>query len=62
MKDFIYEGIVPIIYGELVNDPKNRKELIKIIDSFGPMHCNIMTVDSESLADIIEDAISGNID
>lgn len=49
-------------YGELVNDPKNRKELVKIIDSFGPMHCNIMTVDSESLADIIEDAISGNID
>lgn len=48
-------------YGELVKDPDDHKRLVEIIDSFGPMPCQIMPVDSESLANIIEDAIKGNL-
>ena len=47
-------------YGEIAKDPKNRDELMQIIDSFGPMPCRIMPVTTEILADIIEDAIAGN--
>lgn len=48
-------------YGELVKDPDDHKRLVEIIDSFGPMPCQIMPVDSESLANIIENAIKGNL-
>lgn len=47
-------------YGENAKDPKNRDELMQIIDSFGPMPCRIMPVTTEILADIIEDVIAGN--
>ena len=48
-------------YGELAEDPKDHKKLVEIIDSFGPMTCNIMPVPTEKLAQIIEDAITGNL-
>ena len=48
-------------YGELAKDPDDHKRLVEIIDSFGPMPCQIMPVDSEILANIIEDAIKGNL-
>ena len=47
MKDFIYEGPVRIIYGagqykELKENPHDRKKLMEIIDSFGPMQSLFM--------------------
>lgn len=49
-------------YGELTKNPENREELLKIIHSFGPMTSHFMTVTDELLADIIEDAITGNVE
>ena len=48
-------------YGELAEDPKDHKKLVEIIDSFGPMTCSFMPVPTEKLAQIIEDAIAGNL-
>lgn len=64
MKDFIYEGPVRIIYGagqykELKGNPHDRKKLMEIIDSFGPMQSLFMEITTEKLADIIEEAIEG---
>ncbi|MFA4033467.1 hypothetical protein ACEG19_06155 [Blautia stercoris] len=64
MKDFIYEGPVRIIYGagqykELKENPYDRKKLMEIIDSFGPMQSLFMEITTEKLADIIEEAIEG---
>ena len=64
MKDFIYEGPVRIIYGagkykELKENPHDRKKLMEIIDSFGPMQSLFMEITTEKLADIIEEAIEG---
>ena len=64
MKDFIYEGPVRIIYGagqykKLKENPHDRKKLMEIIDSFGPMQSLFMEITTEKLADIIEEAIEG---
>lgn len=64
MKDFIYEGPVRIIYGagqykELKENPHDRKKLMEIIDSFGPMQSLFMEITTEKPADIIEEAIQG---
>ena len=48
-------------YGELAKNPENREELLEIIRSFGPMTSHFMTITDELLADIIEDAIIGNV-
>ena len=54
-------GIV-FAYDELVNDPQDHAKLAEIIESFGPMPCHMMTLTTESMAKMIEDAIVGNLD
>lgn len=48
-------------YKELRENPKNRAKLEEIIDSFGPMTSQFMELTTEKLADIIEEAIEGNL-
>ena len=62
LKALYQEFGIAFTYGELAADPKDRAKLMEIIDSFGPMPCQIMPVATESLADMIEDAIHGNLD
>ena len=52
---------ITFTYGELAADPHEHEKLVETIASFGPMPCYIMPVTAESLADIIEDAIHGNL-
>ena len=52
---------IAFTYGELAEDPKDHARLVEIIDSFGPMPCHIMEVNTEKLAGMIEDAIVGNV-
>ena len=44
-------------YKELKENPHDRKKLMEIIDSFGPMQSLFMEITTEKLADIIEEAI-----
>lgn len=53
---------IAFTYGEIAKNPKEHERLVEFIDSFGPMPCNIMPVNSEKLAEIIEDAIAGKVD
>lgn len=53
---------IAFTYGEIAKDPKEHERLVELIDSFGTMPCNIMPVNSEKLAEIIEDAIAGKVD
>lgn len=48
-------------YDELADNPNNREELLSIIQSFGPMPSQYIDATSETLANIIEDAITGNL-
>ena len=52
---------IAFTYGEIAADPHDRAKLVEIIASFGPMPCQIMPVTPESMADMIEDAIAGNL-
>ena len=52
---------IPTCWKELAQDPKDHQKLVEIIDSFGPMPCKIMPATTEKLAEIIEDAIVGNV-
>ncbi len=61
LKSLYQEFGIAFSYGEIAADPQDRDRLEKIIDSFGPMPCKIMPVNTEKLADIIEDAIVGNL-
>lgn len=51
---------IAFTYGELADDPHDHARLVEMIASFGSMPCHIMPVTTESLADMIEDAITGN--
>jgi len=48
-------------YGELTANPNDHDRLCGIIDAFGTMQSQFMELDTEKLAEIIEDAIIGNI-
>ena len=61
LKNLYQEFGIAFTYGELASDPKDHSKLVEIIDSFGPMPCQIMPVDTEKLAGMIEDAIVGNL-
>ena len=61
LKKLYQEFGIAFTYGEMAEDPKDHEKLVSIIDSFGPMPCQIMPVTSESLAEMIEDAIVGNL-
>ena len=45
----------------MAKDPKDHDKLVEIIRSFGDMPCRIMPVNAEILAQMIEDAIVGNL-
>lgn len=61
LKNLYQEFGIAFTYGELASDPKDHSKLVEIIDSFGPMPCQIMPVDTEKLAGMIEDAIVGKL-
>ena len=61
LKNLYQEFGIAFTYSELAKDPKDHNKLVEIIDSFGPMPCHIMPVNTEKLAKMIEDAISGNL-
>ncbi len=52
---------IALTYGALAADPKSHRKLTEIIDSFGPMPCRIMSLPTERMAAMIEDAIAGNL-
>ena len=52
---------IAFTYGELAADPHEHEKLVEMIAFFDPMLCHIISVTAESLADIIEDAIHGNL-
>ncbi len=52
---------IPFSYGEIAKDPADHQQLMDIIDSFGPMNSIFMPVPTEKLAQIIEDAVKGNL-
>lgn len=53
---------ITFTYGELAPDPQEHKRLVNIIDSFGPMPCQIIPLTTERMAKMIEDAITGRLD
>lgn len=58
----LYEEFhIAFSYGAIAEDPKDHQQLVNIIDSFGPMNSLFMPVPTEKLAQIIEDAIKGNL-
>ncbi len=61
LKRLYQEFAIAFSYGGLAKDPKDHAKLLEIISSFGPMPCQIMPVTSESMADMIEDAIAENL-
>ena len=61
LKQLYQEFGIAFTYGELAADPQDRAKLVEIIASFGPMPCRIMPVTPESMADMIEDAIHGDL-
>lgn len=61
LKKLYQEFGIPFSYGEIRENPNKHGKLVEMIASFGPMPCRIMLVTAETLADIIEDAIEGNL-
>ena len=61
LKAVYQEFGIAFTYGELAADPHDHAKLLEIIGSFGEMPCQIMTVTPESMARMIEDAISGSL-
>lgn len=61
LKKLYEEFKIAFTYGEMVKDPKDHEKLVEIISSFGDMPCHIMPVNAEILAQMIEDAIVGNL-
>lgn len=62
LKKLYQEFGIAFTYGELASDPHDRARLEQIIASFGPMPCKILPMTTERMADMIEDAIAGNLD
>ena len=61
LKAVYQEFGIAFTYGELAADPHDHAKLLEIIGSFGEMPCQIMTVTPESMARMIEDAITGSL-
>lgn len=61
LKKLYEEFKIAFTYGEMAEDPKDHEKLVEIISSFGDMPCRMMPVSAEKLAQIIEDAITGNL-
>lgn len=61
LKALYQEFGIAFTYNEIASDPQNHQHLVDLIDSFGPMPCHIMSVTTEKLANMIEDAIVGNL-
>ncbi len=61
LKALYQEFGIAFTYGEIAEDPKDHQKLVEIIDSFGPMPCGIMEINTEKMAKMIEDAIVGNL-
>ena len=61
LKALYREFGIAFTYGELVSDPQDHGKLVKIIGSFGPMPCRMMSLTTEVMAKMIEDAIAGNL-
>ena len=62
LKKLYQEFGIAFRYGELATDPQDHGRLVEIIDSFGPMPCQIMPLTTERMAKMIEDAIAGQPD
>lgn len=62
LKKLYHEFGIAFSYGELAKDPKDYEKLVELIDSFGPMPCQIMPVTTEVMAKMIEDSIQENLD
>ena len=62
LKKLYREFDTAFTYGELVPDPQDHGKLAAIIDSFGPIPCHIISLTTERMAKMIEDAISGRLD
>ena len=61
LKKLYQEFGIAFTYGELAADPQEREKLLEIIRSFGPMPCQILPMTPEVMADMIQDAIDGNL-
>lgn len=61
LKQLYAEFGIAFTYGELAADPQDHAALEAIIDSFGPMPCQILPMTTQKMADMIEDAIAGNL-
>lgn len=61
LKGLYQEFGIAFSYGEIAEDPKDHARLVEMIASFGPMPCHIMPAAPEILADMIEDAIAGDL-
>lgn len=62
LKALYQEFGIAFTYGELASNPQNHAVLVNIIESFGPMPCHILTLTTECMAKMIENAIVGNLD
>ncbi len=61
LKALYREFGIAFTYGELASDPQDHGKLVEIIGSFGPMPCRMMSLTTEVMAKMIEDAIAGNL-
>ena len=61
MKALYQEFGIAFTYGELAADPQDHQKLAEIIDSFGPMPCRMLSLTTERMAMLIEDAMIGNL-
>ena len=62
LKALYREFGIAFTYGELASDPQDHAKLVEIIGSFGPMPCRMLSLTTERMAKLIEDAIAGNLD
>ena len=62
LKELYQEFGIAFSYGELTDNPHDHARLAEIIDSFGPMPCHTLPLTTERMAEMIEDAISEELD
>lgn len=62
LKKLYQEFGAAFTYGEQAKDPQNHEKLVETIDAFGPMPCRMISLTTERMARMIEDAIAGNLD
>ena len=62
LKQLYREFGIAFTYSELAADPQDHQQLVEIINSFGPMPCQIMPLTTEKMAGMIQDAITGCLD